>query len=150
MNLQNPRFEAGNSFVHFTKTSKGGNGHYVMECSIVTTADFVPPEKVQEHADTIEKIGRACARELRIAKGYSRPAQNSNFGQLPSAADDPAQQITSSEPPPIPALMQTISTSSHQRRHKRWKFPRTLAWIIGLVIFYILLLTALKLLAPVH
>lgn len=53
MNLQDPRFEAGKSFVHFTRTSKGGSGRYVMECSLVTTADFVPAEKVEEHEDIL-------------------------------------------------------------------------------------------------
>ena len=142
MKLAEPYVEAGNAFVKFHRTNRAGHGFFTMEFSLVTSTDVVPAEETQKHGEVVEKIFRACARELSLMRGYARPREKSGFGELPSL-DKKSVPISAkrSTPPPLPM---TASGGTHRLHRRKRKIPVALLWVMGLIIFYLLVVVLLN------
>jgi hypothetical protein len=145
MKLSEPRFDASNGFVQFNRTDKTGNGYILMKCSLATNAESVPAEQVQKHGEVVEKIGRACCREISLLRGYSRSRPKSDFGQLPPAGRKPSPELQATTRELLSARPAQTTTVRHRRRGQM-KISRRLVWIICIIVFY-LLLGLLKLLS---
>jgi hypothetical protein len=136
--LNEPRVDLSNPYVRYNRDSKTGHGYFVMKLSLVTNADSVPAKQVQKHGELVEQIARASCRELSLMRGYSRSRPKSGFGELPAISDG-------INPPPLPfraTFQKTDSTESPTRRHDRqgarYKIPWRLAWIIFVIVMWIL------------
>ena len=138
MKVSDPRSYLSNQFVQFSRNDKAGNGYFLMNLSLATSADFVPADQVEKHRELVEQIWRASSRELSIQKGYSRPRQKHGFGEIPlpprkTEIPQPAtkaiprntQENRSSSPP--------LSRKSHHPVHDyQNKIPRWLI-IVGII-----------------
>ena len=148
MSLRDPRTSVSSAFFEFEKTHKHGNGYYLMQCSLATKTETVPPEAILEHRERVEKVRGACNRELRLLRGYARPTPRPGFGELPPVRDEePAK-------PPAPASAPRIfippnyPESSRRRHRNKWRrLPLHVRWLIGLLLAAVVI-TFLHLLLP--
>ncbi len=151
MKVSDPRSHLSNQFVQFSRNDKAGNGYFLMNLSLATSADFVPADQVEKHGELVEQIWRASSRELSIQRGCSRPRQKRGFGELPlpprkaempkpatNAIPGNTQETQSSSPPLSPKRHRPIY--NYQNKIPKWLIIIGIIFVtFWLVMIFILL-----------
>ena len=81
--VTSPRSRIATPFVQFTRVQKSLSSYCSVTCSLSTLADSVPPERIEEHKEAVERIWKESTWEINLEQGYSRPRRRSDFGELP-------------------------------------------------------------------
>jgi len=110
MRLNDPEGHIKSAYVEFKRNSRAGNGYFVMDLSLTTKADSVPPDQVEKHREVLERMWNEASRELFLPKEYVRPRQKPGFGDLPSVPNGnvTAKPATQPAPAPPPAKQMTL------------------------------------------
>ena len=107
-----------NSWLQYTRQRKTLAGSWTITSRLVTLADAVPPERMDEHRDSLRQIRAQGTWSVMAPAGQERPHQRSDFGRLPvswetSGADAPVlrtalpEQPARNPSPPVPARLAT-------------------------------------------
>jgi hypothetical protein len=98
-----------NPWLQYTRQRKTLAGCWTVKSTLSILADAVPPERIDEHRESVRAIRAQSTWSVLVPAGHERPHQRSEFGKLPvsweaSGATTPVMRVESSpEPAPKPA-----------------------------------------------
>ncbi len=162
-----------NPWLQFTRMRKVLAGNWIVQSTLWTLTDAVPPEGMEKYRESVQEIRAQSAWSLLVPAGLARPHQRGDFGTLPAAWDSAgAAKRTPLIAPAVPtqessgnvATVRTPSEEPGQVRYKRRKRHRrrrhakksTLIWgavlagalLVLLIIFLIALTNSAQRMLP--
>jgi len=128
-----PERTIDNPWLQFTWVRRMLAGNWIVQSTLWTLADAVPPEGTEKYRESVQEIRAQSAWSLRVPAGLERPHQRSDFGTLPAswesagaakrtplpAPADPRQDLSGNV-----AAAEGSSEESGQVRFKRRKRHR--------------------------
>jgi hypothetical protein len=103
-------------WLQYTRQRKTLAGYWTVTSTLTTLADAVPPERIDEHRETVREIRAQSTWAVLAPAGQGRPHQRSDFGKMPvswdaAGATTPVLRVDMAEEPPHTPT----STGSHSR-----------------------------------
>jgi transglutaminase-like putative cysteine protease len=101
-----------NEFVHFNRFRKTLAGDWTIKFTLSTLTDAVPPGEIDAYRESLREIRNEASWSLHVPVGQPRPHQRSDFGRIPNAWQQAAQEAVSSAalPPARTAIPMPIYT----------------------------------------
>jgi len=122
-----------NPWLQFTRTRKMLAGNWIVQSTLWTLTDAVPPERTEEYRESVREIRGQSAWSLLVPAGLERPHQRSDFGTLPASWESTGAAKRTPLPAPVDlkkefsgnsAAAEAPSEQSGNVRYKRRKRHR--------------------------
>ena len=76
-----------NPWLQYTRQRKTLSGDWTLTSTLTTLTDAVPPERIDEHMQTVREIRAQSTWSLLVPAGQGRPHQRSDFVKMPVSLD---------------------------------------------------------------
>lgn len=76
-----------NPWIQYTRQRKTLAGSWTVTSTLTTLTDAVPPERIEEHTQTVREVRAQSTWSVLIPAGQGRPHQRSDFGRMPVSWD---------------------------------------------------------------
>lgn len=89
-----------NPWLQYTRLRKTLAGYWTVTSTLSTLADAVPPERIDEHRESVREIRAQSTWSVPVPAGQERPHQRSDFGKMPvsweaAASSTPVMRVAS-------------------------------------------------------
>jgi hypothetical protein len=146
--------------LHFSRVRKTMAGNWTMRLALLTLAEAVPPDALEEHAEALEEIRDQSEWSILVPAGEAKPRRREDFIKLPASwspglpASAPRATPVNSTPkkeiPATAASLPALAENGKGRRRKRRKrdpdakarWPIFVACVLAVALILIVILVA--------
>jgi len=96
--LSTRRSAVESPFLKFSRNHRSLIGYWSMTLTLSTLADAVPPDRIDDHRETVEAVWRESVCSLLVPVGHPRPRRRGDFGTLRVPTRKPFPPVARPQP----------------------------------------------------